>query len=192
MSKYKVILIDCPLSYNDKASAGERGAEFKYPTMTDEALLKLPISQIADDDCALLLWATMPRLEFAFDLIKAWGFKYKTVCFQWLKMNKKATNTLFTGMGNWSRANGELVLLATRGKPKRASASVHSVVMTPIEAHSKKPKEIHRRIEQLFGDVSRVELFAREETAGWTSLGNGLEGAKDIFDSLNELINKKD
>lgn len=79
------------------------------------------------------------------------------------------------GMGRWTRANAELCLIATRGKPKRISASVHSIIDTPIEGHSKKPHEVRKRIIQLIGDLPRIELFAREKTDGWNVWGNEVD-----------------
>lgn len=78
-------------------------------------------------------------------------------------------------MGFWTRSNAELCLLAVRGHPKRHSAGVHQVIMSHIEAHSKKPEEARRRIEQLMGDVPRIELFARQKSPGWSVWGNELE-----------------
>lgn len=75
-------------------------------------------------------------------------------------------------MGNWTRANAELCLLATKGKIKRINASVHSVIDTPIEQHSKKPDEARIRIVKLLGDLTRIELFARQKTEGWDVWGN--------------------
>lgn len=77
------------------------------------------------------------------------------------------------GMGRWTRANAELCLLATKGEPKRIDASVHSVIDTPIEQHSKKPDVTRERIVQLLGDhLPRIELFARQEVPGWDCWGN--------------------
>ena len=117
------------------------------------------------------MWVTMPKLNECFEVIKAWGFEYKTVAFTWVKLNKKS-GTPFMGMGRWTRANAEVCLLATKGNPKRINAGVHSVVMTPIEAHSKKPDEVRDRILKLIGDLPRVELFARQKVDGWDSWGN--------------------
>jgi N6-adenosine-specific RNA methylase IME4 len=122
---------------------------------------------------------TMPKLNECFELIKSWGFEYKTVAFTWVKRNK-ISPTYFMGMGRWTRANAELCLLATKGKPKRISASVHSVIDTPIEQHSKKPDEARKRILQLLGDLPRLELFARQKTDGWDVFGNEVEGSIEL------------
>ena len=189
--KYNIIYADPPWTYRDKAQAGQRGVEFKYPTMSIEDIKNLPIHNIADDDCILFLWVTFPLLQEGLDTIKAWGFTYKTIGFNWVKKNKKSIETNFWGMGNWTRSNSEICLLAIKGKPKRISASVHSVIETyetetiesPIEKHSKKPDIVRYRIEELCGDLSRIELFAREKVDGWDSLGFDIDG-KNICDSL--------
>lgn len=104
-------------------------------------------------------------------MIDAWGFVYKTIAFAWVKENKKSGG-LFWGLGNWTRSNVEVCLLATKGKPKRINAGVHSVVMSPIGRHSEKPSEVRDRIVKLCGDVPRIELFARQEAEGWDCWGN--------------------
>lgn len=169
--RYSIIYADPPWSYRDKALAGNRGACCKYPTQSKEWLEQLPVNIIANKDCVLFLWVTMPKLNEAFDLIKAWGFEYKTCAFTWVKRNKKALSW-FWGMGRWTRANAEICLLATKGKPNRLRANVHSVIDTPIEEHSKKPAETRDRIVTLIGDLPRIELFARQKTEGWDAWGN--------------------
>lgn len=86
-------------------------------------------------------------------------------------------------MGNWTRSNPEICLIAVKGRPKRISAKVHSVVDSPIEGHSKKPDIVRDRIVELCGDLPRVELFARQTTDGWDSWGNEIDGA-DIKDMI--------
>jgi N6-adenosine-specific RNA methylase IME4 len=170
-TKYSIIYSDPPWSYKDKACAGKRGACFKYSVMTLEDIMTLPVCDIAAKDCVLFLWSTFPQLPTALDVIKAWGFTYKTVAFNWVKTTRK-TGKLFWGMGHWTRSNPEICLLAVRGKPKRISAGVHSVIESPVQAHSVKPSEIRDRIVKLMGDVPRVELFARQRVQGWDCWGN--------------------
>ena len=169
--KYQIIYADPPWSYRDKCAAGKRGAGFKYATMSIYELQNMNVGPISDEDCALFMWVTMPQLNDGLTVIDRWGFKFKTAAFTWIKRNKKA-ESLFWGMGNWTRANAEICLFATRGKPTRESASVHSVIVAPIGRHSAKPPEVRDRIVQLLGDRPRVELFARETVDGWDSWGN--------------------
>lgn len=169
--KYNIIYADPAWSYKDKALAGNRGACCKYSVMSIEDIAKLPIKNIAADDCILFMWVTMPKLNECFEVIKNWGFDYKTCAFTWVKQNKKS-DSLFWGMGRWTRANAELCLIATKGKPKRRSAKVHSVIMSKIREHSRKPDETRQRIVELCGDIPRIELFARQYADGWDCWGN--------------------
>ena len=169
--KYDIIYADPPWAYADKALAGNRGAGCKYPVMNIQDICNIPINEIADDDCILFMWVTMPKLNECLEVINSWGFEYKTSAFVWVKQNKKA-DSLFMGMGMWTRANAEICLLATKGKPKRISAGVRSTIVSHIEEHSKKPDEARKRIVDLVGDLPRIELFARQYADGWDCWGN--------------------
>ena len=131
----------------------------------------MPVADLAAPDSALFLWATFPQLPEALRLIEAWGFTYKSVAFVWLKKNKKA-DSWFYGLGFWTRGNAEICLLATKGHPKRQAANIHQFIISPIEAHSKKPDEARAKIISLMGDLPRVELFARQTPPGWAVWGN--------------------
>jgi N6-adenosine-specific RNA methylase IME4 len=167
---YNIILIDPAWTYKDKALAGNRGAGCKYNLMTTEDIKQLPINSIADKDCVLFCWVTYPKLNEVFDVIKAWGFEYKTVAFTWVKKYKNGDN--FMGMGRWTRANAEICLLCTKGKPKRVSASVRQVVETIPERHSKKPDIVRDKIVELCGDLPKIELFARKRAENWDCWGD--------------------
>ena len=134
----------------------------------------LPVAELAAKDSALFMWATFPQLPEALRLIRAWGFTYKSVAFVWLKKNRKA-DSWFYGLGFWTRANAEICLLATKGHPKRQAADIHQFIISPIEAHSKKPDETRDKIVALMGDLPRVELFARQTSPGWDVWGNEVE-----------------
>jgi N6-adenosine-specific RNA methylase IME4 len=183
---YSIIYADPPWSYADKA-LNRGGAERHYRTMSEQQIAALPIGTIAAKDAALFMWATFPKLREALATMDAWGFDYKTLAFTWIKTNRIAPS-LFWGMGRWTRSNAEIVLLGTRGKPKRASAAVHSVISAPVGKHSAKPGEARDRIVQLMGDVPRVELFARERAAGWDAWGNEIDDPDlVIVDDVNEF-----
>ena len=178
-SKFSVIYADPPWTFKTWSDEGKgRSAENHYTCMDMRQIRELPIAEMAADDCALFLWATDPMLPQALDLIEQWGFNYKTIGFVWAKLNKNAPDTLwtdadfFTGMGYWTRANSELCLLATRGKPQRKSASVRRLVVASRREHSRKPDAVAHRIVELMGDVPRVELFARTTRPGWTVWGD--------------------
>jgi len=134
-------------------------------------IYSMRVEDICDNNSTLLIWATYPMLKLAMLTIARWGFQYKTVAFTWVKTNKN--DSPFTGMGYYTRANPEICLLATRGKPlKRISKSVRNLVISKRGRHSEKPPEIRDKIVQLFGDISRIELFARERVSGWGAFGN--------------------
>jgi N6-adenosine-specific RNA methylase IME4 len=147
---YQIIYADPPWRYEQKKVQG--AAENHYPTMSIDELCALPVAELAANDCVLFLWATFPQLPEALQLIKAWGFRYKTVAFVWLKRNRKSPSW-FYGLGYWTRGNAEICLLATKGKPKRNSAGVHQFIISPIEQHSKKPDEARQKILALMGDL---------------------------------------
>ena len=178
IQKYQVIYADPPWDYQQCRLSGS--AKKHYPTMRIEELCALPVAEIADRDCALFLWATFPQLPEALRLIQAWGFVYKTVAFVWLKQNRKAL-TWFYGLGFWTRSNAEICLLATKGHPKRQSAGIHQLVISPVERHSKKPNEVREKIVALMGDVPRIELFARQQTPGWDVWGNEVENSTALL-----------
>lgn len=168
---FRVLYIDPPWRYSNKKTRS--AAEDNYPTMSLSELKQMPIEAMASKNCALFMWATCPMLVPALELGAAWGFKYKTVAFWWAKRNRVA-NSAFYGIGNYTRANGEPVLLFTRGAPKVRCKGVNQFVWSKIRRHSEKPTEIRDLIVRLMGDVPRCEVFSRHEVPGWKRFGNEL------------------
>jgi N6-adenosine-specific RNA methylase IME4 len=186
--KYNIIYADPAWNYQTRFDdlMGSRGDGETYPTMTTEDICNLPIKNIADENCILFMWATFPCLIDAIKVIEAWGFEYKTLGFVWIKTNKKQdwvqtsflpyeSISLFWGMGYYTRANAEICLIGKRGKIEIINKDVHSVIISNIEKHSKKPIEVRDKIIRLVGDLPRVELFARENADGWDAWGNQVE-----------------
>lgn len=174
MQKYNIIYADPPWTYKvwSKETGNKRSAASHYNTMSKEEIQQLPIQSICEDNAVLFLWVTAPCLLEGIELIEKWGFKYKTVGFTWVKRNK-ISDSYFWGMGYYTRANAEYCLLATKGKPlSRISKSVHSILDDRIMRHSEKPDSTRKKIVELFGDIPRIELFARTETPGWDVFGN--------------------
>jgi N6-adenosine-specific RNA methylase IME4 len=171
--KYNIIYADPAWYFKSYSSKGEgRNATQHYNCMSIDNICNLPVSSICDNDCILFIWVIDPMLPEALEVIKSWGFKYKTVAFTWVKENK--LKGYFTGLGYWTRANPEMCLLATKGKPKRISKSVRQLVMSKRREHSRKPDRIRNDIVNLCGDLPRIELFARQKADGWDSWGNEL------------------
>jgi site-specific DNA-methyltransferase (adenine-specific) len=172
MTKYKIIYADPAWVYNDKSKSHGGGAESHYNCTPTEEMGKIPID--AADDSVLLMWVTYPQLEEGLKLMKLWGFTFKTVAFTWVKKNSK-TEGFFFGMGRYTRSNPELVLLGIKGKGiQRISTNIKNLQIHKRTEHSKKPIEIKNEIVRLFGDLPRIELFARERTDGWDSWGDQL------------------
>ena len=170
--KYGVIYADPPWSFRNWSVRGTgRNAISHYDCLDFSALAALPVSDLAADNCALFLWATL--LPRAIDLIQAWGFEYKTVAFYWMKLNARAKHEadFFTGLGYWTRANPEQCLLATRGHPTRLAKDVKRLVIEKRREHSRKPDCVRERIERLVAGPY-LELFARETKPGWHCWGN--------------------
>lgn len=172
--KYSIVYADPPwdgLGWNN--GSGKKCPANHYEVQDDDWIKSLPVKHITTDTAALFLWVTFPNLPLGIEVIQAWGFNYATCAFTWVKTNR-VSGGLFVGCGNYTRANAELCLLGTKGATQklRKSRSVRQVVMSPRGEHSVKPPEIRQSIVELFGDVPRIELFARQRADGWDAWGN--------------------
>jgi site-specific DNA-methyltransferase (adenine-specific) len=154
----------------------------QYPTMSDKEIIELNVSDYADDNCVLFVWTTDAHLEVAIKAINNWGFKYKTVAFTW---NKKRGF-----MGKWTVKQCEICLLATKGTAHKLLKSFKekSYLEENKTEHSKKPNEFRKRIERMFGDVPKLEMFARTRAEGWDAWGNETdkfeeEQGREIFNN---------
>jgi N6-adenosine-specific RNA methylase IME4 len=182
--KYKIIYADPPWSYQNKFEKS-RGAEAHYPTMDIEQIKQMPVTEITDDNSILFLWVTFPLLQEGLDVIKAWGFIYKTLGFGWVKTTKNGK--LFIGMGHYTRSNLEVCLLGIKGKPVIISRDVSNVHVSKVEQHSQKPIQIKDKIVRVFGDIPRLELFSREITPGWDVIDMNLD-VKHVQDKKPRLL----
>lgn len=172
--KFNIIIADPPWEYEDSANAGERGAKHKYPVMNLHDIRCMPVSDIAADNSVLILWGTWPLMEDVMSVIRAWGFKYKTCGFVWVKTNS-VSDTDFMGGGHYTRSNSEFVLVATRGKRlDRKSRAVMQVIRAAVREHSQKPDEFFDRLSALYDlkGNKTVELFGRQQRPNITVLGN--------------------
>ena len=185
MKKYQIIYADPPWKYSFSGTRSE-DKEDDYSTMKTEDICKFPVSKMADDNCVLFIWGIWTAIDDCLEVIKSWGFEYKTVGFVWIKVKRNHNINQssffpeesfedFFGMGMWTRSNTEFCLIATKGKPKPISHSVKQLVYSPIREHSRKPDEMRAKIVELMGDVPRVELFSRQKAEGWDVWGNEVE-----------------
>tara|TARA_R110002020_G_C15833499_1_gene734438 strand:- start:10 stop:585 length:576 start_codon:yes stop_codon:yes gene_type:complete len=175
--KYNIIYADPPWSFSSKELQLYNGKRFTsiekhYPTQSKDWIKNLKVNEIAEDDCALFMWTTDAHIKEAIETIESWGFKYVTVAFVWEKKTK--TGKTVANLGAWTMKNYELCLFGTKGamlKHKKAN-NIYQKVEAERTKHSKKPEEVRKRIELLFGNLPRIELFARQETEGWDVWGN--------------------
>jgi len=169
--KYKIIYADPPWQYKDKSKSHGGGAESHYSCMDLKDICNLPVNQIADDNSVLFMWVTMPMLIEGLEVIKSWGFKYKTCGFTWVKVNKD--QSIYMGMGRHTRANAEICLLAIKGKGvTRINCGIKNTHTHIRLKHSQKPDLFRNLIVDLYGDLPRIELFARQKVNGWDSWGD--------------------
>lgn len=178
--RYRLGLADPPWAFVRWSPLGNlRGAEEHYPRMLTEQIAALPVAPIFEDDAVLLMWAIWNRLPDALEVIRAWGFDYKTCAWVWFK--RRWNGSIHAGMGYYTRANPEPCLLATRGNGlSRVSRGVlqvlesdePTVIASIPREHSRKPDGQYDLIDRLFGDVRpRIELFARRGWHGWDRWG---------------------
>lgn len=167
--KYSIIYADPPWQYYRSQFDRNNcltGATDHYDTITTELMKTWDIDSIAENDCLLFMWATSTHLNEAIELGTAWKFKYITVAFVW---NKERIN-----VGHYTLSQCELCLLFKRGSiPKpRGARNIRQYVERKFTRHSEKPDEIRLRIEQMFPNQSKIELFARKTAHGWDSWGD--------------------
>ncbi len=174
--KYKIILCDPPWRYRNKRTGGSMnsGSAAKYQTMNLEDICSLPVYKIADANCALFLWATVPLLPDALDVLRSWGFDYKTAIF-WRKI-------MSLGLGFWFRGQVEVCLVGIKGKVKPFRLQRPNFIQTKALRHSEKPLEVRQLIEAT-GLSPRIELFARQKVDGWDAMGFEIDGC-DIKQTL--------
>jgi N6-adenosine-specific RNA methylase IME4 len=169
---YRVVYADPPWKFKVwSAKSTGRSAEQHYPTLDIDEICRLGVSTAPD--CTLFMWTTWPHLEDALFVAKQWGFTYKSVAFDWMKINP--SGSLFLGMGYVTRGNTEPCLRFTKGKPGAPkSRGVPSAILEPRREHSRKPDCVYERIEALY-DGPYLELFARTKRAGWDQFGNEVD-----------------
>ena len=160
--KFDVIYADPPWRY-DFAESSSRKIENHYTTMDNKDIANMKVP--AKDNCVLFMWATSPKLIEAIDVMKGWGFTYKTHAV-WDKEK--------IGMGYWFRGQHELLMVGVKGKvsPPDASIRISSVIREARGKHSRKPDCVAEYIELAFYNKSKIELFCREPRNGWYSYGN--------------------
>ena len=209
-SRPLVILADPPWKYGNRCAHSKTkfggGVHAHYPVLATPDICAIPIARdYPTTPAALFLWVTGPHLQGGLDVLAAWGFRFATIVFAWVKVWPIKSHVLtrgrligrrmakppriFGGTGFYTRSNVELVLLGVRGSMPPADRSVKQVMLLPHPRHpadhpksgkiihSRKPPDFHAAIERLYPDARRVELFARITRPGWDAWGNQLPDA---------------
>lgn len=180
LGPFSVLYIDPPWRYDTAGVSADRTIENHYPTMTLEDLKAIDIDRIATKNAVLYLWVTAPMVVEACELLKAWGFTYKSQAV-WIKEGGSP------GLGHWWRVDHELLYVATRGSfpTPPLAARFSSVIKEQKGRHSEKPAKVRELLDRMYPNHPKVEIFARAQAPGWTCLGNEIDGA-----DIRELLKK--
>ena len=175
--QYPVLLLDPPWSYTGSQTKWGAARKF-YPTMTNDEIAALPVQDWLEPKSVVFLWATGPRLDTAIDMLRAWGLYHRGVAFTWVKTRKKDGQPIGAQGVRPSvvKPTTEFVLVASTKKKARplpiADEGVPQVVLAPRRAHSQKPEEVQERIDKLYPELRKAELFARRQFPGWDCYGD--------------------
>ena len=187
MKKYQVIYADPPWQYGTwgKANPISRPNSVTYPmpyaTMTIKQISALPVGGLADINCELYLWTMQKYLPDAFEVIKAWGFRYCQTL-TWCKAPRGL------GQGGVYCPTSEFLLLGRVGRMPKVKRLDTTWFPTkrPHNSHSTKPESFQDMIEQVTYEP-RLELFARRKRIGWDCWGNEVESDIDIEHGVKEV-----
>lgn len=201
----RVVVADPPWDFETYSNKAQRSAKSHYDTMSmdDIAGLGRWLRPVIPADSILLLWATWPHLKDCIRVGEAWGYAYKTLAFDWVKVRERGA--IHAGMGYYTMANSEPCLLFTRGavgrdwildngvmqiifedERQQVLPGFGEALIAELKGHSTKPSQFYSRVKRLLAGPF-LELFARrDQGAGWTCLGNAMTG-RDIRDDLTTL-----
>lgn len=198
MNKYKLGLLDPPWTYDNKQQNDPKRGGITYPTLTMKELYDIPVGNAFDTDSIIVIWVTHPKLMDTYysskekvggvksaaeynplSIIRQWGFRPITTLFVWVKLNKNGVG-FYSGLGRYTNSNTELAIVARKGKGlPRIDKTVKQLIIAPISDHSAKPQEQYTALDRLYGDVPRVELFARKQNpppTTWDATGLDYDG----------------
>ena len=167
--KYRVIYADPPWQYDN--SGFDQSAAAHYRTMPTDEICELPVPALVGDECVLFLWVTNTFLQDGLDVLKAWGFDYKTNLV-WVKDRGP-------GIGWFVRTTHELLLIGTKGQGVHPKEKPNSVIVAEVSRHSKKPDLVYEMIERMY-EGPYIELFARQQHSDqWDVWGNEVEPGQE-------------
>lgn len=175
---FDVVFADPPWRFaSNSAAKPGRSARQHYDCMPLDEICDLPVSSVAARSALLLVWVTVPFAAAADEVIRAWGFRYKSQLV-WPKQR--------IGTGYWARNQHELLLIATRGRFPCPRPALFPTSLIPglQREHSRKPEWPQDVIDARLPGTRRLELFGRRPRVGWTIWGN--QAAK--FEAVGEEV----
>ncbi len=185
LGEFEIILADPPWQYhqNSNAAIGKThiaNSSMQYATMTTGEIKNIQVP--CAKNSLLFLWTTAPLLDEGIDVLKAWGYKYKSNSV-WYKYNR-------LGLGFYFRIDHEHLLLGIRGNVKcpEVNDRPSSVFNSPLKKHSQKPDLVYDMIERMYPNMSKIELFARKRREGWTAWGNQVNDTIQMTLKINRII----
>jgi len=194
MKKYQIIYADPPWKFGNRMYSSNKSDHHReitraYPVMRTVDICLLPVINIVADDAVCFMWTADAFIPDAISVMRAWGFEYKTVGFIWRKIEKSRIQTCY--MGQWTMKNCELILLGTRGKmtqflKSRRVRQLQEAIRERTK-HSKKPILFMEKIVEMFGNLPRIELFARQKVEGWDCWGNEVDIDESNIDAFIQL-----
>lgn len=186
--KYNVIYADPPWqfgskSYQDSNREMLKLEETQYQTMSIQQIKELPIKNITAGDCICFMWVTDAHLKEGIEVLESWGFKYKTIGFNWIKYY--ASGIECVNFAPWTLKSWEICLIGIKGSmgKYKKSNNIQGLLKEIRTKHSEKPLEARKRIDLLFGDIPKLELFARQESEGWDVWGDEVKNSIDLCQS---------
>lgn len=207
--KFNVVVCDPPYNFLDGLNISDvkRGSQANYNTMTIQQIKDMRIKDIVDPDGALLaLWVPSSLLQEGLDIMKEFGFIFKQTWI-WIKLKKEPfkqfkknkdfkleeinlEQLLSFGMGRIGRNVHEICLIGVRGKiyKKIQNRSQRTVFFYKNEKHSKKPELLQDKLDMIFPDTNKIEIFARRQRPGWHCIGNEIVQGEDINESISKLL----
>lgn len=176
---FPTIIADPPWLYGNFSNKAHGAAKGHYNSETVETICKVPVAKWARKDSILFLWATLPKLDQAIDVMRAWGFSLVTSV-PWTK-TVPAAGDIKRGIGFWFYSTSEILLVCRKGKakaPKQTGADKQMGLLTgepptfyaKLGPHSRKPLSLIEWIEAYFPGPY-LELYARTTRPGWTCWG---------------------
>jgi site-specific DNA-methyltransferase (adenine-specific) len=196
INKYQVVYADPPWKYDNridnaytsKQKFDENGKQYypaldidnHYPTLESKEIAELPIKELVDKDAVCFMWTTDTHMPQALEIMKAWGFTYKTIAFVWEKQTNLGNPVCL--LSPWTHKTYEICLLGTRGAmmKNKKDNKIRQMVKAERTRHSAKPQEVADRIVRMFPDCARIELFARDAKPGWDVWGNEINNTIEL------------